>query len=344
MQSKSSKIFFIGAGTTGSVTASLIQKQFPNTQIVLCDKGRGAGGRMSVAYNSNDKNCQADLGAQYISTNSSLKIKYQEIYSSLIQNKIINKLVAPVLGMKSYSEDTEHFIVSDGMNTVVKHFLKTIPKENIYFNEKVIALEKKNGCFKIFTDNNIFESEIVVSTIPVPQFLLLKGAIENDNIYYSKLQNITYSSRFAIVLFFGKDCTFPKLEWACKYINHEIFCFVSVDNLKKNKLEHPTAVIFHTNTEFGKIHLEKSLSEVEIILTASIKKMFPEWPVPEAVKCHKWRYSQVIDSYPGKPGFVIVSEAPSLIIGGDAFSKSTFDGCLFSAYRISDFIIEKLKK
>ena len=49
---------------------------FPsNVNLTIWDKARGAGGRMSTSRSSNNSECIADLGAQYISVTPEYNIK-----------------------------------------------------------------------------------------------------------------------------------------------------------------------------------------------------------------------------------------------------------------------------
>lgn len=63
------RLLIVGAGLTGSVTASLLRRKFPKDvlNITVWEKSRGAGGRMTTNRNPSDSRCTADLGAQYVS-------------------------------------------------------------------------------------------------------------------------------------------------------------------------------------------------------------------------------------------------------------------------------------
>ena len=65
-------LLIVGAGLTGSVTASLLRRKFPKDvlSITVWEKSRGAGGRMTTNRNPSDPRCTADLGAQYVSATS----------------------------------------------------------------------------------------------------------------------------------------------------------------------------------------------------------------------------------------------------------------------------------
>jgi renalase len=42
-------------------------------------------------------------------------------------------------------------------------------------------------------------------------------------------------------------------------------------------------------------NIDKDANEIQRLLLAEVKALFPEWPEPKSVKCQKWRYSQVFE-------------------------------------------------
>ena len=82
--------------------------------------------------------------------------------------------------------------------------------------------------------------------------------------------------------------------------------------------------------------------EIKPILLEAVKEMFPDWPEAAEMKSLKWLYSQVHRGYPDSPGSVLLGSSPSLILGGDAFSQSNFDGCVQSARSISKLVEQQI--
>ena len=133
-----------------------------------------------------------------------------------------------------------------------------------------------------------------------------------------------------------------------------------------NLAELPTSVVLHTSVPFGLQHVEKTIPEAEPILMEALKSSFPDLPKPKASKCHKWRYSQVLNishhyfyfvsylcdkiiyqvtkSYEDQPGVLELSQEPLLLVGGDAFTHSNFDGCVSSAEKIVQHLASKTAK
>lgn len=49
---------------------------------------------------------------------------------------------------------------------------------------------------------------------------------------------------------------------------------------------------------------------------------------------------QVIDGYPGSPGYVTISQRPLLLAAGDGFTHSNFDGCVSSSLSAVEAVTE----
>lgn len=57
------------------------------------------------------------------------------------------------------------------------------------------------------------------------------------------------------------------------------------------------AAVFHSSVGFGMENIDKDANEIQRLLLAEVKTLFPEWPEPKSVKCQKWRYSQVFNKF-----------------------------------------------
>jgi hypothetical protein len=59
---------------------------------------------------------------------------------------------------------------------------------------------------------------------------------------------------------------------------------------------------------------------------------------------HFFRTFQVVQAFPPQmgSGCLVLHERPLLVLGGDAFAQSNFDGCLLSAESIAKTLKEKI--
>ena len=193
--------------------------------------------------------------------------------------------------------------------------------------------------------NDTFDSALM--TIPVPQILQLPGMNTIlDNSLSENLSKVQYCARYGLALFFdnNEDCITIGQQ-GTEYLKDQVFYYVSQDPQKRlGSTRDPTSIVFLTDSKFGSEYLETPIPEVEKMLVAQYKKLYPDWPHPNSVKSQRWRYSQVSTPFPGCPHAVALNEAPLLLAGGDAFVEefATIDGCIASAIKMSELLIAKM--
>jgi len=336
------KILLVGGGITSALTGLCIRKLLPDCNISIWDKARGAGGRMATTRCTLNASCTADLGAQYITTTEDFMKANGDIYNDLISDGTLEPLKCKVIGMKTQG-NSKNFVVPNGTSFLVKSVFQKA-QINQKFSHHVSSINEGDGKWIVETKTGVKEDfDVVILTMPVPQVFLLEGTVKNSiKGVLEPLTAVTYSSRYVLVLFFLENL--PNEDWGAQYIDSDpIFRYVTIDNIRRNRPDNLCAVVFHTTVSFGFKHVEDSIPDIEKVLVSRTKELFPTWPEPKAVKCHKWRYSQVTNTYPDTPGCVVLSASPLLVIGGDAFSGSKFDNCIQSSKSISQRVGEALK-
>ncbi|XP_042238920.1 renalase-like isoform X2 [Homarus americanus] len=344
IQSMMTRVLLVGGGLTSAVTGAMLRRELPHVELVLWDKARGAGGRMSTSRSPHDSSCTADLGAQYISATPEYAKLHNLYYEELINAEVLTPLNTKVAGMKRSEEGTKHYVTPRGISSIVKHFMKEA-NLTARFDHHVRSIYMDNGRWSVRTSEGEADHfDAVVLTMPVPQILGLTGTvkdvIEKDEKLRSSLQSVDYSSRYALGLFYEEDASISlQDEAAAQYItNDSIFRFVAIDNKKRGQESMASSVVLHTSVPFGKAHVEETPDQVKPILLNNVKEMFPDWPEPKFVKCQKWRFSQVTSAYPGLPGCIILADG--LVAGGDGFTHSNMDGCIESAKSIVAAVVQ----
>ncbi|KAK7507957.1 hypothetical protein BaRGS_00000922 [Batillaria attramentaria] len=349
------KVLVVGSGMTGCAAAALLRQRLPpDTDITIWDKARGAGGRMSTSRSSAVKigPCTADLGAQYITLTAQYQPKRQQLYSDLVAEGILAPMVAgSIEGPNRFDQDgAKHFVTPKGSSSLVKRYLEK-SKANVEYDREIVSVEVKDPDSITVVDTRGAGADFnaVVLTMPVPQILQLKGsinkALDSQRSVWEKLQAVNYSSRFALGLFYepGTELPYP---WSVKYLdNNPCIRFVAIDSKKRGldgKNVSPSVVV-HTHVQFGLQHVDENKEEVKDVILSHLKECLPDLPPPAEVKSQKWRYSQVHRGYPGSPGCLTLQQQPLLVLAGDAFTLSTFDGCLDSAEAAANTVTDYFK-
>ncbi|EMP24623.1 Renalase [Chelonia mydas] len=166
-----------GDGTPARSQASAQLPQRP-LRIVLWDKARDAGGRMTTSRSPHNPRCTADLGAQYITLRPAYAQKHQSFYEDLLAHGVLKPLTAPVEGMVM-EEGSHNFVTPQGISSIVKHYL-TESGADVFYEHHVTQIYLRGGKWEVCKKTGSPEQfDIVVLTIPVPQILQLQGDIVN---------------------------------------------------------------------------------------------------------------------------------------------------------------------
>lgn len=295
---------------------------------------------MSTARSPTNKDCTADLGAQYITATPFYAQAHKKHYDDLLAAKLLLPLDSDQIEGLRPREGCLDYATPEGVSSIVRHYFnqcKVLPQ----FGQHVTGIElssDRDGW--IVSANQKSESfGATVLTMPVPQIVQLAGIneiLEKDTL--EKLNQVEYSCRYAMALFYNDhqpDVALNAQKSCAKYMtDHPVFCYAA------SKSNGPTSVTFHTSVPFGIKHMEEeSLETMEEKLKGHIFDLYPDWPRPDSVKCQKWRYSQVLKPYQSSPGAIVLKEKPLLIAAGDGFAaRSGFDACLDSAHKVLDLI------
>ncbi|EDO37145.1 predicted protein [Nematostella vectensis] len=332
-----SKVLIVGAGLTGSLTAALLRRQCQSIDLTVWEKSRGAGGRMTTARSPDGCSGRADTGAQYISAKPQYFTDHNSFYKELLATSTLVPFTGVIDG-EVKQDGVKHFVAPNGTSAIAKYFLQQSGAKVCYQTHctDITANSTKLKCTDMEGKQSVFDSVIV--TIPVPQILGLTGTIHDLAQAKRELfDDVKYSSRYALALFYAPGIKGVDFPWTAKYVTgDECIRFACVDSKKRQQDSSVsgTSIVLHSSVPFGIKHLESDRQEVENIMLKHTFELFPNLPKPTATKCQKWRYSQVSQSVKGMPGSQVLMTSPLLVVGGDAFTHSNFDGCVDSAMSI----------
>ena len=348
-------IGIIGAGPTGALVASLLRSQLPAAAITVLDKGNASGGRMSTNRSRSIKG-HADHGAQYI---TELSAHCQPYISELVEQGVLQPLEGAAVIRERKS--LPNFVAPAGIASIPAYFL-TKSGAKVFTSVKATEVnfspDKKRWRLQLDStakDDDIpTEFDALVCTIPAPQILELKGDVdqllgETPGVK-DALGQVKFSSRYALVCYFDPSARHKLdalLPYAGRYVNPDenpAIRYVSYDNRKRGSVEpdEQLAVVVHSSVGFGSEHLEDDIDAMGLQLLQQLNALYAGLPEPVRLKSHRWRYSQVTQTFPATPGdastpgaygvgAMTLASVPPLVLAGDSFSQSHFDGCIYSA-------------
>jgi renalase len=304
------KTIIIGAGMSGLSAAKILSQK--GHEVIILDKGRGIGGRMSTRSIEQGK---ADHGAQYFSVKSP---EFQALIDELQAENI-------TATWQLAQRENIRYVGAKGMNTIPK---KMAEKLTICLNEKV-ALITQN---QVKTESgNSYSFDNLIVTIPIPQatelFLNSKTVIsEKDKIV---LESIEYAPCIAVIAVLKEP---TKIPTGGIILENQAVAWIA-DNFQKGISVTPT-VTLHTSAEFSKMHLEDDLNEISKTMLKSVS----QWITPENIvssQVHRWRYSNAVKRYE-QPFYQL--ENQHIYLAGDGFGMGNVEGAFLSGYFCSQHI------
>lgn len=360
------ELLIVGAGLTGSLTANLLSRvlttrvstsSIPGVSVLVWDKARGAGGRMSTHRHPTEPSLFVDMGAQYISRFQSgsergaeFERMKEKLYDELLANQVLVPLSGTIEGERKDLARTvlENYVAPHGINSVVKHFLNN-SKAQVTFQQQLetVDLDRSTQPPKVVctsTSGATVKCDWLVLTMPIPQILSLGGnlvqSIAPD--IKVKLESVRYSSRYALGQFYSttsadRSYQIPQLTWSAKYFDDPVVRFASWGlGSSSNDTTPPThsegrVLLVHTGVPFGIEHLEDDKTAVKDLILEKLSTLIPGLSCASYSHLIRWRYSQVSQAYPGTPGCVVLSHDPLVVATGDGFSGSNFENCIWAA-------------
>ena len=348
----------VGAGITGSLTAALLARRRPELAVGLTvwDKARGAGGRMTTHRLPADPSLHVDMGAQYISRfqrteeDSEYQKLKDELYVELISNEILSPFCGKIDGELQHHASISKFVAPKGLSNIAKYFLSQ-SNATTQFQQQLTKAELNyyDDQHKILcTAASQLQAryDAVVLTMPVPQMLALDGNLIGsiDPEIMTTLNSVQYSSRCALGLFYDEAAAVPSCSWSGRYIDHPVIRYASWDTAKRASGSAGKTLLLHTSVPFGIKHFNSTDGEVQKLIEQTLKELIPGLPLASHSYLLRWRYSQVSQPYPGHPGCVVLSRDPLVIATGDAFSESSFDGCVYAANATAKILTQCLQQ
>ena len=357
----------MGAGATGSLLANLLSKRggvvagtLP-LELVLWDKASGGGGRMSTHRLATGQDpppkqgsgLHVDMGAQYISRfrdeafhDKEVKQLKENVFQELTEKGVLVEFSGEIEGFPPKQDQSvvKNYVAPAGLSHVAKHLLNTSNAE-VFFKHCLVRVdidqrERKVNCTCTAGGNGdglkCCSFDALVLTMPVPQVLGLEGGLVPPHLE-SHLKEVQYSLRYALGLFFedATDWTWS-CSWTAKYFDDPVVRFMCWDTAKYASPAKGRTLLVHTSVPFGLQFLETDKKQVEQSILEVVKRLLPDLPKPCHTHIIRWRFSQVFKPYKGTPGFVVLNENPLVVVTGDAFVHSNFEGCIEAALAVAN--------
>jgi renalase len=304
------KTVIIGAGMAGLSAARILSKK--GHEVVVLDKGRGVGGRMSTRTINDAK---ADHGTQYFSVKSP---QFQQLISELQSENIVAEWLIP-------QRANVRYVGANGMNSIPKKLAQNL---NVVVNEKVVLISEN----EVKTESrNSYSFDNLIITIPIPQIidLLKQSQIKISEQDQSVFDSIKYDPCIAVMAVLNQP---TNIVGGGIILENQPVAWIA-DNFQKGISQTPTATL-HANAEFSTKHFDDDLQMVAKEMLASVNQYITPNNI-QSFQAHRWKFSNAIKRYE-KPFYQL--ENQNIFFGGDGFGIGNVEGAFLSGYNLGNYI------
>lgn len=327
------EILIVGAGLAGLTAARELSRE--RRDVMVLDKGRGAGGRMSTRRHGGGR---FDHGAQFMTVRSQA---FAQIMDEWVAAGVATHWTdgfgdghtgdGSILGEAA----AEHMPARDGhpryrgvpgMSAIPKHLAAGTQAIDVRLGVQALSVQLRSDGVRVTpTEGPDFHARSVILTPPVPQTLALlaNGAIELDQEQQRTFAAIEYDPCLVLLTFTEQAVSLPE-PGVLRRPSSAIHWIA--DNQQKGVSDRGPALTVHFSAEFSREHYEDDSDELLGRLISETRNVLPFEPVAPQLK--KWRFSQPVN--PLNHGAIGLSSAPQVILAGDAFSGARVEGAVLS--------------
>jgi len=316
----------IGGGISGLMASRRLVEN--NIDVLVLDKGRRAGGRMSTRQSGNLK---FDHGAQAIKTGSGEFNTFIEAWND-----------AGILESCHYQEksdsdfaSSEYYCVKSGIANLPIYLTSGL---NVKTGSRVTGLMFEEKLWTVLLSEDIYyKADSVIMTPPLPQILEILGRsdIKLSEKLYLSLRKIKYERCITLLA----DCILSEELSSRNFLrpNSGPIALI-VNNHKKGVSSAPGALTIQANGEFSEENWDLADNYlIEKILDYNEGRFRYR---NGYLRIHRWRYSRAVNSYP-EP-FLIMQNPGLIAFAGDSFSGDGIEGAAISGIRAAEAIISEI--
>jgi predicted NAD/FAD-dependent oxidoreductase len=319
------RIVVVGAGMTGLTAARTLSRQ--GHDVVVVDKARGPGGRMSTRRNAD---LRFDHGAQYFTARDPYFLQHIVDWQERGLVRVWDARIATIGDRDSSrkGQGTKRFVAVPGMSSICSELARELA--DCRFNWAVRKLKRlEKGWILTSDEGQTLQCDALVITTPPEQARALLADPEVDEL----LSGVEMMPCWALMLVLDKPLF---AEYDAAFVNQGPLSWVSSQS---SRPERPpaNAWVLHASPEWSSAHLEKPADEVrdQLLEAARNLSLSQSFKVESAVT-HRWRYA--LARQPLNCGAIWLGQK-NLAIAGDWCNGSRVEGAFLSGIAAADRIM-----
>jgi hypothetical protein len=319
---QASEVLVIGAGMAGLIAAAELQRA--GRRVLVLDKGRGVGGRMA---SRRIDGAVFDHGAQFITSRNPR-------FGSLLEEGRRQGTVDE--WCRGFSGDTDSEPRWRGKPAMSAMARQAALGLDVHLETAVVALRRAGDQWLAeTTSGRTFTAGAVILTPPVPQTLAMldAGGTVLPSEMRRRLEAIEYARCLAVMAVLEGPSRIPP-PGGLRLVEGPIAWIA--DNQQKGISTEP-AVTVHAMHAFSLEHWDRDREESGRLLLAAAAPWMGSGI--RTFQVHGWRYSKPM-RVEDEPCF-IASQAPPLVLAGDAFGGPRVEGAALSGWAAAEAILRQ---
>jgi predicted NAD/FAD-dependent oxidoreductase len=265
-----------------------------NAEVVVFDKGRGPGGRMSTRRQDD---LWFDHGAQYFTTKDE---RFERLVESWVHDGVAGRWRGRIGQMNSVGtiierpDDRVRYVGIPGMNAVLRHLAATLGgRSEVRFGVRVNAAQFADGRWSLTDEQNaslgMFDALIVALPAPQAADLLIDSPNLRDQALSVRMRPcwsamVSFDARVPIDF----DGVFVNLEGR---LDNAPLSWVARDSSKPDRPSSETWVL-HASPGWSEVNIKGDKAAVAHQL---LRSFFEAFDLPAAptmtLEAHRWRFA-----------------------------------------------------
>ncbi len=332
MPSHKTTIAIIGAGLSGTALARRLTDA--GLACTMCEKSRGAGGRM--ATRRSESSLRFDHGAQYFTIRDP---KFSVAAERWVQTGLIAKWEGTIVefapeGLIDKTND-ERWVAVPGMNALCKHLAAGVPLQT---GVQVAEVKLQKGGWELRSQEgaSLGTADWVVSTAPAEQTAALMPESQPILQATSRAEMLPC---WAAMIAPGNPLSAVKPDGA--FINEGPLRWVARNSSKPGRDANCETWVLHASPEWSEAHWDDSPGSIADALWHSWCELLGvPGGEPLFSSAHRWRYALCEAVYPAP---YVLDPQQRLAACGDWCGGPRVEGAFLSGLALAERIIDEVK-
>ncbi len=311
-----SDILIIGAGISGLICATELQKAGRNVRLV--DKGRGVGGRMATRRMGGGR---IDHGAQFFTVRD-------DRFRPYVQDWLVKGVVREwyrSAHVDRREEDQIRYCGVTGMSAAAKQLASNL---DVVCSERIETLTREKQCWIATSESgNQFEAAELVITAPIPQALQLldTSGLDYAGDTLAQLQQVQYAKGLALLAILDGPSGLPA-PGAVK-IKDSAVDWIADNQMKGICPDDVVGITVHATAAYAEEHWNSDDAQRAPRMLEILQSKIQSTVVEH--KCHRWGFTHPLTPWLGPDKF-FRNRPLGLTLAGDAFGGPRVESAAIS--------------